>query len=57
MKDNWITFKGEQILSELSKEDQEKTLLNFFVTMMDLNEQTEKEIIYIELNNCLRGMM
>jgi len=56
MNMGWITFEGEQILSEMSKENQKKELLNFFVTMMDLNEQTEKENIYIGLHKALEGM-
>ena len=53
----WITWEAEQNLSEMSKENQKKELLDFFVTMMDLNEQTEKESIYIKLHEALGGMM
>lgn len=48
-----ITFKQEQIFSELSNEEQIKKLKQFFIAMMDWNEQTEKEKVYIYLYDCL----
>ena len=56
MKDNWITFEGEEFLSNMSEEDQKKELLDFFVNMMDFTEQTEKEDMYIKLHECLKRL-